>query len=237
MIDKNINTYPNGLFNFYADIDIDRAFKKISHRKATRVDYISDILFNNKEAEESLKLRIRMHFKQYLRERKTSIYFMQVKMIFLNKYKTDNPIIEDARPISILPAIAKLLMISILQNLEKAIEIPIFNKNQMDFWRKKNSPRLTNIEHLIMNRNKIRTDHHKKETAVSVFFNFHKAYDFVPRDILINKLAQYNIPWNIIRLIKNMISVFTIHYEGKIITTKRGLIQGSVLFTSTQSIH
>ena len=56
-----------------------------------------------------------------------------------------------------------------------------------------------------------------------------KAYDSVPRDLLINKLLQFNIPCNIIKTINNMPRKFKLIYEGEKINTQRGLVQGSVL--------
>ena len=42
-------------------------------------------------------------------------------------------------------------------------------------------------------------------------------------------MQLFDIPGNIIRLISNMLNKFTLLYEGKIIKTQKGLVQGSVL--------
>ena len=70
---------------------------------------------------------------------------------------------------------------------------------------------------------------HRGETAAFVFFDFNKAYDSVPRDILIKRLLQFSIPWNVVKVIKNMLNDLSLHYEGITIKTMRGLAQGSVL--------
>ena len=62
-----------------------------------------------------------------------------------------------------------------------------------------------------------------------VFFDFHKAYDTVPRSKLIIKLEQMKVPCNIIKLVSNMLCNFTLKVGQKTIHTKTGLIQGSVL--------
>ena len=89
----------------------------------------------------------------------------------------------------------------------------------------------TNISQLISRglELKQRRKNCKHETAALIFFDFNKIYDSVPRDILIRKLMEFNIPWNIVKLIKNMLKDFTLHYNNEIIIPKRGLVQGSVL--------
>ena len=42
----------------------------------------------------------------------------------------------------------------------------------------------------------------KQECRAFVFFDFKKAYDSVPRDILIKRLLQFGIPFNVIKIIK-----------------------------------
>ena len=66
-------------------------------------------------------------------------------------------------------------------------------------------------------------------TATIVFFDFEKAYDNVSRDILIEKLQKLNLPWNITKLIKDMLNKFNLDYYGETIWTDKGLAQGSVL--------
>ena len=69
----------------------------------------------------------------------------------------------------------------------------------------------------------------KKMQPAILFIDLKKAYDSVPRDLLINKLLQFHIPCNIIKTINNMLRKFKLIYEGEKINTQRGLVQGSVL--------
>ena len=69
----------------------------------------------------------------------------------------------------------------------------------------------------------------RKESPAIVFYDLKKAYDSVPRALLAKKLEQFNIPWNIIKVIWDMLNKFTLIYEDEKIKTYRGLVQGSVL--------
>ena len=62
-----------------------------------------------------------------------------------------------------------------------------------------------------------------------IFFDFRKAYDSVPRDRLLTKLSQLDVPDNITLLVGNMLKKFWLIYEKEKIKTYRGLVQGSVL--------
>ena len=55
----------------------------------------------------------------------------------------------------------------------------------------------------------------RKNTYKIIFFEFKKAYDLVPRDLLIVKPQQFKIKWNIINIIYDMLNKFTIIYEGE----------------------
>ena len=95
----------------------------------------------------------------------------------------------------------------------------------------KNCSTITNIIDLMENGYELiaKMATSKQECRAFVFFDFRKAYDSVPRDILIKKLLQFGILCNVIKIIKNMLNDFWLQYEGEIITTKKGLVQGSVL--------
>ena len=62
-----------------------------------------------------------------------------------------------------------------------------------------------------------------------VFFDFHKAYDTVPKSKLIIKLEQMKVLCNIIKLVSNMLCNFILKVDQETIHTKADLIQGSVL--------
>ena len=95
----------------------------------------------------------------------------------------------------------------------------------------KNCPTIPNIVDLMENRYELIAKRitSKQECRAFVFFDFRKAYDSVSRDILIKRLLQFGIQCNVIKIIKNMLNDFWLQYEGEIITTKKGLVQGLVL--------
>ena len=68
-----------------------------------------------------------------------------------------------------------------------------------------------------------------KTTAALVFFDLKNAYNTVPRDLLIKKIEQFNIPCNITAVVNDMLGKFRLKYENVIIETKRGLVQGSTI--------
>ena len=69
----------------------------------------------------------------------------------------------------------------------------------------------------------------RQDCPTLVFFDFIKAYDTVPRDILLQKLITLGTPCNIVELINNMLMNFTLSIGKETIHIYRGLIQGSVL--------
>ena len=72
---------------------------------------------------------------------------MHAKLILISKDDTETPVIEKTRPISILPSITKIFEYSILHNLEKITQSPIFSKNQRGFTKGKST--LDNIRDII----------------------------------------------------------------------------------------
>ena len=216
----------NGIFDYR--LEIDRAIQQLSSKKAMGLDYIPDLLFKIKDSE-SIINRIRIHFEEYVRKWQAPIYFMYARLILFSKDGTDTSKFENTRPISVQPAVIKLFELWILHNLEKATESLKFNKLQRGFMKKWSTS--TNISQLISRGLKLkqRRKNCKHETPAFIFFDFNKVYDSVPRDILIRKLMEFNIPWNIVKLIKNILKDFTLHYNNEIIIPKRGLVQGSVL--------
>ena len=58
---------------------------------------------------------------------------MEAKLVLLSKDNSHYPPIEWTRPISILPAIAKIFELSIMNNLIKAIDLKLFNRHQRGF--------------------------------------------------------------------------------------------------------
>ena len=154
---------------------------------------------------------------------------MNAKLVLISKDDTETPPIHKTRPISILPTITKIFESSIIHNLEKITQSPVFSKNQRGFMKGKST--LDNIEDIIRLAKNLQMQRQKctVKTATIVFFDFEKAYDNIPRKILIEKRQKLNLPWNITRVINNMLNNFSLNYNGEIIQTYKGLVQGSVL--------
>ena len=62
-----------------------------------------------------------------------------------------------------------------------------------------------------------------------VIFDFEKAYDMVPIELLVKKLIDFDIPRNIIATIRDMLEKFRLNFKGMTIKTEKGLDQGSWL--------
>ena len=75
----------------------------------------------------------------------------------------------------------------------------------------------------------MKKDKTTKDTSTIVFFDLYKAYDTVPRDLLIENLQKFKWPWNILKLKNYKLNKFTIETGSEIIKTHRWLIQGSVI--------
>ena len=74
-----------------------------------------------------------------------------------------------------------------------------------------------------------------------VFFDFNKANDSVPRNMLIQKLIKIRTPCNIAKLISNVLEIFILTICKEVIQIQRGLIQGSaqssILFNLSINDH
>ena len=154
---------------------------------------------------------------------------MASRLILFSKTNQEYTDIKSIRPISILPYITKLFEVSIIHNLENATKSILFNKRQRGFI--KGSSTIHNIQDVLAAAKSLqeRRNHDKSKTGTIVFFDLAKAYDMVDRDILIQKLLSFSIPFNIICTIKDMLDKFTLAFEEQHIKTERGLVQRSVL--------
>ena len=68
-----------------------------------------------------------------------------------------------------------------------------------------------------------------RDTPHLVFFDMKKAYDTVPKDILIKKLIKLSIHPKVVQIVQNMLHSFKLEYNNITINTERGLVQGSCL--------
>ena len=155
---------------------------------------------------------------------------MAEKLILLNKEKNNHPLIENTRPITIIPSITKMFELSIIHNLEKWIyEDKLISWNQRGFV--KGLGTQINIMEVI--NYGLLTREANKNTRLKgyfIFIDLKKAYDIVDKNILINKLDKKKIPANITKLIKFMLSNFKITIDSKRwISTSNCLPQGSWL--------
>ena len=217
----------NGIFEYR--IELDKAFERIARNKAVGYDNIPGEIFQLNENMGVLKQRLKSHFTNYLIAGDVPEYFMNARLVLFSKDDSETPPVNKTRPISILPTITKILETSIMYNLEKVTKGPMFWKWQRGFIKGKST--LDNIKDVIQcakEQQKLRQNREIK-TATIVFFDFEKAYNNVPRDILIEKLQNMNIPCNITKLINRMLEKFKLNYNGEKILTNKGLVQGSVL--------
>ena len=182
----------NGIFDY--TINIDEAIRNIAINKAVGWDYIPGEIFKIDKYSEKLKLRLIEHFIRYIETGYVPNYFMHAKLILISKDDTETPVIEKTRPISILPSITKIFEYSILHNLEKITQSPIFSKNQRGFTKGKST--LDNIRDIIQYAKELQIQRQQDiiKTATIIFFDFEKAYDNVPRKILMEKLQKLNLP-------------------------------------------
>ena len=172
-----------------------------------------------------MAVKLRDTFSQFLRNGKVPDYLMMAKLILISKDETNTPTIDKVRPIGVLPAITKLFELSIINKLKKVFISPKFNNQQRGFMEGKSTR--DNINDLLkFGRDIQKKRKEDKTTAALVFFDLKNAYDTVPRDLLIKKIEQFNIPCNITAVVNDLLDKFRLKYENIIIETKRGLVQG-----------
>ena len=220
---KPIN-YDNGIFNYYWDII--RAIKTLSRSNAAGTDGIPSKIYRQ-SLDSPIISKLTEACKEWIRNSEIPDYLMEGRLVLISKDKTDIPKIDDTRPITILPAITKIFETSILHNLEQVTTNPAFSKNQRGFT--KGMSTSDNIKDVIKLARELRDYKIKNDTPALVFFDFCKAYDSVPREIMLTKLIKMNAPGNIVKLIGNMLRKFRLKIGKETIHTKIGLVQGSVL--------
>ena len=145
---------------------------------------------------------------------------MEARLVLFSKDGTNYPSIDKIRPKSILPSITKMLEISILHHLEATIENLKFNKKQRGFITEKSTAH--NIYDLFSICIKLKHDEQwrRVKNPALVFFDFEKAYDMVPRELLVKKLIDYGILRNIIATIRDMLEKFRLNFKGMTIKTE-----------------
>ena len=129
---------------------------------------------------------------------------------------------KEMRPITVLPAVTKIFESTILHNLEKITESNEFSGTQRGFTKGKST--LDNISEVIKLATTFKLNKSQKDTPMLVFFDFNQAYDSISRSLLLMKLINHKTPWNIIRIIKSMLSNFKFKLGKVLIETEKGLI-------------
>ena len=119
-----------------------RAIEQWASNKAAGEDYIPGGFYKDKANRKIIIERLEKHFKEYIQTTEISNYFMEAKLILISKDNTEYPIIEETRPISILPTVTKIFELSILHHLEKATQTALFWRNQRGLFRSNHYPPL-----------------------------------------------------------------------------------------------
>ena len=216
----------NGIFDFR--LNIWKGIEYWATNKAVGTDGISEKFFKDWDKTTLVK-RLKIHFTKYFQESEILEYYMEARLILICKDDTEYPEISKSWSISVLPTITKIFELSILHYLEDAVKSILFCENQRGFT--KGWSTVNNISDLFQITQTYRESKklNKKETPSIIFFDFQKAYDSVQRSILMKKLETFKVPWDIIKIINDILNKFTLVYMNEKIRTKRGLVQGSVL--------
>ena len=135
------------------------------------------------------------------------------------------------RGITLMSCLGKLFL-SILNNrlMQYTIENDILHKSQLGFV----SGNRTSDAHIIIN-NLIRKYCHKRNSKIfSCFIDFSKAFDTIPRDLLLKKLLSYNIKGKFFNIIRNIYTndkacIKIRDQRTELFEINRGVRQGCVL--------
>ena len=215
---------------FSYEVDTTRGIREVAKNKAVGKDQIPAEWIQ--KAAEDIKYTVKLNniFKYWLTTCNVPNFWMSGRLILLNKESNKYPQIENARPITILPAITKIFELSIMNNTEKWIYTDkLLNRNQRGSIKRMNAD--INIQEVIEFGFKTRLKNKEiGNKGYLIFIDLHKAYDNVDRNILFKLLEEKRIPNNVIKLLQNMYSKFRVTIDGiNWIDTKNGLPQGSSL--------
>lgn len=146
----------------------------------------------------------------------------------------DTDLIENFRPISLLPTFSKIFEKVVSRRLTDFFnEYDLFNKIQHGFVRGRNIN--TAIFEYV---NEILTTLEEKEIPLGIFLDISKAYDSINHEILLQKLERYGIRKTALKWIKSYLEnrqqLVKISSSGKEIKSrteknKRGIPQGSII--------
>ena len=154
----------------------------------------------------------------------------QARVIFILKHGKPRSDAGSYRPISLLPALGKLVERIILSRLKEQCEaLNIIPPHQFGF-RENHSTELQ----LLRMTEELHNSFDSKDTSVGVFLDIQRAFDTVWHEGLVAKLFKYNINPSLIRLIQSYITERSFVVSVDQATSapraiRAGLAQGSVL--------
>jgi hypothetical protein len=144
--------------------------------------------------------------------------------------KDDNTILNNYRPISLLPAISKVLERIMFNQLYTFFQLNKFFYPSQYGFREKHSTELATLEIV----DKITQDLDSGETPINIYLDLSKAFDTLDHNILTYKLSYYGIQGIALNLCKNYLSnrLQYVEFDNAksdyaIVTT--GVPQGSIL--------
>ena len=144
--------------------------------------------------------------------------------------KGDNKLFDNYRPISILPAISKIIeRIMHTQILEYFTNFNIFYANQYGF-RKSYSTEMATLELI----DRIMCNMATQKKFLSVFMDLSKAFDTIDHSILLSKLRYYGLDESAVKFIKSYLSERNqfVVFQGicsDLLSLNIGVPQGSIL--------
>ena len=144
--------------------------------------------------------------------------------------KDEDYLLENYRPISVLPSISKVFERVIHNQLSNYFcENNLFYDNQYGF-RKSHSTELATLELI----DRVINSMDNNEIPIAIFLDFSKAFDTIDHEILLYKLKYYGINNNALQLLQSYLSnrkQYTVldNVESSFLSIKTGVPQGSIL--------
>lgn len=141
---------------------------------------------------------------------------------------------SDYRPISLLPIVSKIFERHVFDILYERVESKLSSK-QFGFRKgRSTTDALLYFEHLVMSGFDECRRMKKKAEVLAVFFDVQKAFDTTPHAGILDRLASFAIPKNMINLIENYLqgrssAVKVVDAISDEFTVSRGVPQGSIL--------
>jgi hypothetical protein len=231
--DTTIDTYLQPInappFDFHpiTQTDIDQIIRKLKPKHSTGHDDINTILIKtlHRELCQPLTLIINQMIA-------TSIFPNSLKIAKIKPlYKKGNRhLCENYRPISLLPAISKILEKTILKQLDHHFSTNnLYYKSQYGFRHKHST------EHALLElTDRLLTSMDKNDCPTSIFIDLTKAFDCLNHNILIHKLKHYNLQDKAIALCKNYLThrqqyITLQNTTSNHLNINTGVPQGSIL--------